>query len=165
MGKTTTSLMIMQKSHSSPRLDKSRLSIKHMARLFERSNEAVVTASPQKLMVVRHYKRAQEVGDVQDDSASIGSCAKPGTNAGEAWEESTFLTAVPTVQKRHVLRRFSAKKRDIGSMCDVQIAREGRFGKTSRRRKECNATSSFEMSCRELAISPAAIRKRTTCLC
>ena len=110
-------------------LDKSRLSIKYMARLFSAGNEAVVTASLKKLMAVRYYKRAQEVGDVQDDRVNR-IMREAGTTPEEA-EEIYLLTAVPTVHKRYVLPPLQ-REEAIGSMCDVQDCKGScGFGKTS----------------------------------
>jgi nitrate reductase beta subunit len=98
-------------------LDKSRLTIQYMARMFSAGNESVIRASLRKLMAVRYYKRMQQVGDLQEDNVKR-ILREAGTTAEEA-EEIYALTAVPTVHKRYVLPPLQ-REEAIGSLCDVQ---------------------------------------------
>ncbi|MDO8692127.1 MAG: nitrate reductase subunit beta, partial [Dehalococcoidia bacterium] len=82
-------------------LEKARVPVSYMARLFSAGNESVVLDVYRRLMAVRLFKRAQSVGDVSMQEAER-ALAAGGIGAEEA--EAIFrLTSLPTFEQRFVI--------------------------------------------------------------
>ncbi len=82
-------------------LDKSRLPIKYLARLFSAGNEEILESVIKKLMAVRYYKRSMEIEDL--DLVLISRMMREGNVTPQEAEEIYALTALPTVDERFVL--------------------------------------------------------------
>jgi len=84
-----------------PSLEKARAPIAYMASLFSAGNEEHVRSSYKKLLAVRTYRRAVQVGDM--DSAEVESLLKASGLTAEACEEIFRLTSLPTFDERFVI--------------------------------------------------------------
>jgi nitrate reductase beta subunit len=82
-------------------LDKARTPLKYMARLFTAGNEDAVRETYEKLLTVRLYKRAEQVGDM--DQAKVESMMQATGLTPEACEEIFRLTSLPTFDERFVI--------------------------------------------------------------
>ncbi len=79
-------------------IDRARVPIRYMARLFAAGNESIVRDVVKRLIAVRLMRRQETVGDA--DPASIdGSLAEAGLDA-ETAEEIYRLTSLPTLKDR-----------------------------------------------------------------
>jgi nitrate reductase beta subunit len=74
-------------------LDKARVPMRYMASLFSAGNEEQVRLVLEKLLTVRTYKRAEEVGDM--DSAQVKAMLEKTGLTAEACEEIYRLTSLP----------------------------------------------------------------------
>jgi len=82
-------------------LDKARLPMRYMANLFTAGNEEQVRLVLEKLLTVRTYKRAEEVGDM--DSAQVNAMLEKTGLTPELCEEIYRLTSLPTFEDRFVI--------------------------------------------------------------
>ncbi|CAN5639399.1 nitrate reductase subunit beta [soil metagenome] len=82
-------------------LDKSRIPIKYLARLFSGGNEEIIDSVMKKLMAVRYYKRSTEVEDL--DLVLISRMMREGNVTPEEAEAIYRLTALATVDERFAL--------------------------------------------------------------
>ncbi len=82
-------------------LEKSRLPIKYLAKLFSAGNVEHIEYVMKKLMAVRYYKRTQEIGDL--DLVSMSKFMREGNVTPSEAEEIYSLTALPTIYDRFVL--------------------------------------------------------------
>jgi len=82
-------------------LDKARVPIKYMARLFAAGNVEPVRKTYQKLLAVRLYKRAESVGDLDKAKVQVALAAAGVTP--EQCEAIYRLTALPTFEDRFVI--------------------------------------------------------------
>ena len=82
-------------------LAKARVPIKYMARLFAAGNEEPVRKSYLKMLAVRLYKRAEQVGDL--DSAKVNAALAEAGVTPQACEEIYRLTSLPTFEERFVI--------------------------------------------------------------
>jgi nitrate reductase beta subunit len=82
-------------------LDKARVPMRYMASLFSAGNEEQVRLVLEKLLTVRTYKRAEEVGDM--DSAQVKAMLEKTGLTAEACEEIYRLTSLPTFEERFVV--------------------------------------------------------------
>jgi nitrate reductase beta subunit len=82
-------------------LDKARVPLKYMARLFTAGNEDAVRKTYEKLLTVRLYKRAEQVGDI--DQAKVESMMHASGLTPESCEEIFRLTSLPTFDERFVI--------------------------------------------------------------
>jgi nitrate reductase beta subunit len=82
-------------------LDNARAPLKYMARLFAGGNEEAVRETYEKLLTVRLFKRAEEVGDV--DSGELEAMMKSTGLTAETCEEIFRLTSLPTFDERFVI--------------------------------------------------------------
>ncbi|OAD20166.1 Nitrate reductase, beta subunit [Candidatus Thiomargarita nelsonii] len=82
-------------------LDKARLPMRYMANLFTAGNEEQVRLVLEKLLTVRTYKRAEEVGDM--DSAQLKAMFEKTGLTPELCEEIYRLTSLPTFEDRFVI--------------------------------------------------------------
>jgi nitrate reductase beta subunit len=82
-------------------LDKARVPIKYMARLFAAGNQEPVRRSYRKLLAVRLYKRAEQVGDI--DKEKVQEMLAAAGLTAEQCEEIFRLTSLPTFEDRFVI--------------------------------------------------------------
>jgi len=82
-------------------LDKARVPMKYMARLFTAGNETHVRKTYEKLLAVRVHKRAEQVGDISQTDVD-GMLKETGLTA-EMCEEIYRLTSLPTFEERFVI--------------------------------------------------------------
>jgi nitrate reductase beta subunit len=82
-------------------LDKARVPLKYMARLFTAGNEDAVRQTYEKLLTVRLFKRAEQVGDI--DQAQVDSMMESTGLTPESCEEIFRLTSLPTFDERFVI--------------------------------------------------------------
>ena len=82
-------------------LDKARAPLKYMASLFSAGNEDAVRATYEKLLTVRLFKRAGEVGDIED--SAVEKMMRATGLTADACEEIFRLTSLPTFDERFVI--------------------------------------------------------------
>jgi len=82
-------------------LDKARVPMKYMARLFAAGHEGHVRKTYEKLLTVRMYKRAEQVGDIR--KADVDGMLKETGLTGQMCEEIYRLTSLPTFDERFVI--------------------------------------------------------------
>ncbi len=82
-------------------LDKARIPLKYMAKLFAAGNEDHVRSTYEKLLAVRLYKRAEQVGDVE--TAKLDAMLSEAGLTSEDCEEIFRLTSLPTFNERFVI--------------------------------------------------------------
>ncbi|MBX7244481.1 MAG: nitrate reductase subunit beta [Candidatus Sumerlaeaceae bacterium] len=101
-------------------LDKSRMPIKYMARLFSAGNVDVVNASLRKLLAVRFHKRAQQLGDIPADE--VRRVMHEAGLDEEAAEAIYRLTALPTQEDRYVLPPLQREEAVAGT-CNPELCK------------------------------------------
>ncbi len=82
-------------------LERARVPLRYMARLFAAGNEEIVAAVYRKLIAVRVYMRARRVADVPD--AEVRRALELGNTTPEEAEAIFHLTAMPTFEERFVV--------------------------------------------------------------
>ncbi len=82
-------------------LDKARVPLKYMARLFTAGNEKQVRAVYEKLLTIRLFKRAEQVGDIGTEKVQE-MLEATGLTADQC-EEIYRLTSLPTFEERFVI--------------------------------------------------------------
>jgi nitrate reductase beta subunit len=82
-------------------LDKARVPLTYMARLFAAGNVEPVRKTYQKLLAVRLYKRAESVGDL--DNSKVQAALAAAEVTPEQCEAMYRLTALPTFEDRFVI--------------------------------------------------------------
>jgi nitrate reductase beta subunit len=82
-------------------LNKARIPLKYMARLFTAGNENAVHETYKKLLTVRLYKRAEQVGDI--DQGKVDEMMQASGLTPESCEEIFRLTSLPTFDERFVI--------------------------------------------------------------
>ena len=82
-------------------LDKARVPLKYMARLFTAGNEEHVRQTYEKLLTVRMYKRAEQVGDISQ--ADVEGMLQATGLTSTMCEEIYRLTSLPTFEERFVI--------------------------------------------------------------
>jgi len=107
-------------------LEQARLPLRYLASLFAGGNEAVVRAVYKKLLAVRTYMRAKQVGDV--DEARLVQALRDGQTSAEEAEAIFRLTSMPTFEERFVLPPL-ARERAVEAVVDPHARKqEGGFG-------------------------------------
>ncbi len=101
-------------------LEKSRLPIKYLAKLFSAGNTELVDAVMKKLMAVRYYKRSLDMGDV--DVVSINRMMREANLTPKEAEEIYALTALPTVDERFVLPPLQ-REEAVNGTCNPEICK------------------------------------------
>lgn len=120
MGQSTNGHYQNQTKEFFTGLEKARLPIKYLASLFSAGNLEVVEAVMKKLMVVRYFKRAQGVNDV-DPEFLDKLMREAGVSAQEA-EEIYELTSIPTAYQRFVLPPLQ-REEAIESGCNPEVCK------------------------------------------
>ncbi len=82
-------------------LDKARVPLKYMARLFTAGNEAQVRQAYEKLLTIRLFKRAEQVGDI--GAEKVQEMLELTGLTPEQCEEIYRLTSLPTFEERFVI--------------------------------------------------------------
>lgn len=82
-------------------LEKARIPLSYMAKMFSAGNEDKVRTVYEKLLAVRTYKRAEQVGDI--DQKQVDEMLKKTGLTAEACEQIYRLTSLPTFEERFVL--------------------------------------------------------------
>jgi len=101
-------------------LDKSRLPMKYLARLFSAGNEDIIEYVMKKLMAVRYYKRTLEMQDI--DLVMMNKMMREGGTTPEEAEEIYRLTAIPTIDQRFVIPEIQ-REESIESTCNPEICK------------------------------------------
>ena len=113
-------------------LDKARLPIAYLAKLFAVGDEQVIRRILGKMLAVRHYKRRQSVaGEV--DEATLRLVEEAGTSASEI-EGMYQLTTLATLAERFVLPPYN-REVSIESLQDP-LAHKGKTGYVRPARRE-----------------------------
>ncbi len=114
-------------------LENARVPVRYISRLLSAGNDELVVSAYQKMIAVRLYKRAEEVGDVTADEAAA-ALAKAGISAADA-EAIYRLTSLPTYQERFVIPP-SRREGDIEEIYDPQQRKaETGFGRSQSPRR------------------------------
>jgi nitrate reductase beta subunit len=82
-------------------LDRARIPIQYMAKLFSAGNEEIVKQSYRKLMAIRLYKRAEEMQQL--GNPEVQAALKEAGVTPERCEAIYRLTSLPTMQDRFVI--------------------------------------------------------------
>jgi nitrate reductase beta subunit len=82
-------------------LDKARVPIRYMARLFAAGNVEPVRKTYEKLLAARLYKRAESVGDL--DNAKVKAALTAAELTPKECAEIYRLTSLPTFEDRFVI--------------------------------------------------------------
>jgi len=101
-------------------IERSRLPIKYLARLFSAGNEQIVEAVMKKLLAVRVYKRWQTVRDLPEDK--VNQMLREARVTAEEAEEIYALTAIPTVYQRFVLPPLQ-REEAVQSTCSPELCK------------------------------------------
>lgn len=104
-------------------LENARVPVRYMSRMLAAGNDELVVAAYQKMIAVRLYKRAQEVGDVTNEEATA-ALAKAEISA-EVAEAIYRLTSLPTYSERFVVPPYS-REGDIEEIYDPNSAKRKR---------------------------------------
>ncbi|MBV6393972.1 MAG: Respiratory nitrate reductase 1 beta chain [Anaerolineales bacterium] len=114
-------------------LENARVPVRYMSRMLAAGNDELVVAAYQKMIAVRLYKRAQEVGDVTNEEATA-ALAKAEISA-EVAEAIYRLTSLPTYSERFVVPPYS-REGDIEEIYDPQQRKaETGFGRSQGSRR------------------------------
>lgn len=101
-------------------LEKSRLPVKFLARLFSAGNEEIVEAAIRKLMAVRYYRRSVDLDDI--DVVEISKVMREGRTTPEEAEAIYALTAIPTIDQRFVLPPIQ-REEAISATCSPEACK------------------------------------------
>lgn len=101
-------------------LEKSRLPIKYLARLFSAGNQEVIEAVMKKLMAVRYYKRSLEMADL--DIVMVRRMMREGATTPQEAEAIYRLTALPTIDQRFVIPEIQ-REEAIEQTCSPEICK------------------------------------------
>ena len=82
-------------------LDEARVPIQYLAKLFTAGNEELIKQTYRKLMAVRLYKRAEQVGDL--DNVMVRKAIAEAGLTPQTCEAIYRLTALPTFEERFVI--------------------------------------------------------------
>ncbi|MBX9770372.1 MAG: hypothetical protein K2X29_03320, partial [Candidatus Obscuribacterales bacterium] len=82
-------------------LEKSRIPLKYLARMFSAGNEQIIESVMKKLMAVRYYKRSLEMNDF--DIVTTNRMMREASLTPEEAEEIYAMTTLPTIYERFVL--------------------------------------------------------------
>lgn len=101
-------------------LEKSRLPMKYLARLFSAGNEELIEAVMKKLMAVRYYKRSLDMEDL--DIVMVSKMMREGATTPEEAEAIYQLTALPTIDQRFVIPEIQ-REEAIESSCNPELCK------------------------------------------
>lgn len=102
-------------------LEKSRLPIKFLAKLFAAGNESHVEAAVRKLMAVRYYRRSVDMDDI--DVVEISKVMREGKTTPKEADEIYALTAIPTIDQRFVLPPIQREEVIGGGHCSPEACK------------------------------------------
>ena len=101
-------------------LDRSRMPIKYLAKLFSGGNEKIIDTVMKKLMAVRYYKRSVGMDDL--DLVAVSKIMREANTTAEEAEEIYRLTALPTIDERFVIPEIQ-RERAIESTCSPELCK------------------------------------------
>ncbi len=101
-------------------LDKARMPVKYLARLFSAGNVDIVTTALRKLLAVRFYKRSQTLDDIPAEQVRR-ALQDAGITPKEA-EEIYHLTALPTPEERFVIPPLH-REEAMSQTCNPEICK------------------------------------------
>ena len=101
MGKSSAGLYEHETSTFFSCLERSRLPLRYLARLFSAGNVETIETVMKKLIAVRYFKRAQSVPDAEPDL--VRRILHEARLGEEEAEEIYAMTALPTVHERYVM--------------------------------------------------------------
>lgn len=101
-------------------LDKARLPVRYLARLFGAGNVDVVTFALRRLLAVRFFKRAQDLDDIPEDQVKQ-VMHEAGLTPADA-EEIYRLTALPTPDDRFVIPPLQ-REETLAQTCNPELCR------------------------------------------
>jgi nitrate reductase beta subunit len=107
-------------------LERARLPIKYMARLFSAGNTDVVEAVYRKLIAVRIFMRGKRVNDVP--AAEVREALAAGGTTAEEVETIFRLTSMPTFEERFVVPPLAREQAVEATVDPFTRKREGGFG-------------------------------------
>lgn len=102
-------------------LDRARLPVKYLSRLFSAGNEEVVRAVMKRQMAVRYYKRAQEVDDV--DAAQVEAVLREAGLSAEEAEAIYHMTAIAPMSSRYAMPPIQREEAIEATGCSPQQCR------------------------------------------
>jgi nitrate reductase beta subunit len=101
-------------------LEKSRLPIKYLSKLFSAGNETIIESVMKKLMAVRYYKRSIEMSDL--DIVTVSRMMREGNTTPQEAEAIYRLTALPTIDERFVIPEIQ-REEAIENNCNPEICK------------------------------------------
>ena len=101
-------------------LEKSRLPIKYLSKLFSAGNEELVQYVMKKLMAVRYYRRSLDMADL--DVVMVSRMLREGGTTPQEAEAIYQLTALPTIDQRFVIPEIQREEAIEGS-CNPEICK------------------------------------------
>jgi len=101
-------------------LEKSRLPIKYLSKLFSAGNETIIESVMKKLMAVRYYKRSIEMSDL--DIVMVSRMMREGNTTPQEAEAIYRLTALPTIDERFVIPEIQ-REEAIENNCNPEICK------------------------------------------
>jgi len=107
-------------------LDQARVPLRYMASLFAAGNQDVVRSVYRKLIAVRMYMRAKQVGDV--GAAAVEQALQAGQATAAEAEAIFRLTAMPTFEQRFVLPPLGREQAIEATEEPFERKQEGGFG-------------------------------------
>ncbi|MDQ5936499.1 MAG: nitrate reductase / nitrite oxidoreductase, beta subunit [Cyanobacteriota bacterium erpe_2018_sw_21hr_WHONDRS-SW48-000092_B_bin.40] len=120
MGKIDTGIYENPVEQFFTSLEKSRLPIKYLARLFSAGNVSLVEYVMKKLMAVRYYRRSLDMADL--DVVTVSRMMKEGSTTPEEAEAIFQLTALPTIDQRFVIPETQREEALEGS-CNTELCK------------------------------------------
>jgi len=101
-------------------LDKSRLPMKYLARLFSAGNVDVIKTVMKRQMAVRYFKRAQDVDDV--DQKKVDAVLREAHLSAEDAEDIYNLTALSSMNERYVMPPIQ-REEAVESTCSPEMCK------------------------------------------
>ncbi|MBK9202392.1 MAG: nitrate reductase subunit beta [Candidatus Obscuribacter sp.] len=120
MGKVESEVYENHGEHFFTSLEKSRLPIKYLARLFSAGNEQIIEGVMKKLMAVRYYKRSLSMEDL--DVVTVSRIMREAHITPQEAEAIYQLTAIPTIDQRFVIPEIQ-REEAIESTCNPEICK------------------------------------------
>lgn len=103
-------------------LEKSRVPLKYLARLFSAGNTDIIESVMLKLMAVRYYKRSLDVGDL--DIVTTSQVMRQANLTPQEAEEIYAMTTIPTIYERFVLPPLQ-REEAIAETCSPELCKGG----------------------------------------
>ena len=101
-------------------LERARMPIRYLARLFAAGNTAHVETALRKMLAVRYFKRAQDLGDIEE--SVVRGMLREADLTPEDAEAIYAMTTIATVNQRYVLPPIQREEAMCGS-CDPALCK------------------------------------------